>query len=117
MKRTNMKRGQPKRDWRGAIEKIESEGCCRVCGDSGYVDAAHTIGRAKQDKEIEGPRGGKCLYVNPDSVVPLCSSHHRMYDSRRLDLLPYLYLPEQVNAVEAAGGIALANKRLSGGYV
>jgi hypothetical protein len=114
MKRTQMKRRQPKRQWDRAIEKVESEGCCRVCGASDFVDAAHTIGRAKQDKEVEGPRGGTYLYVDPDSIIPLCSEHHRMYDSHRLDLLPYMKLPEQVNAVQAAGGIALANRRLSG---
>lgn len=110
-----MKRSDPQRSWEQAIRKVEREGACRVCGCTQDLQAAHTISRQLQDVEVEGPRGGKALVVPENAIVPLCRAHHEAYDARRLDLLPYLFLPEQVNAVEAAGGITGANKRLSGG--
>ena len=103
-----------RRDWRNAIRKLHAEGRCRVCGATENLEAAHTVSRKRQDYEVEGPRGGSALYVKPESIVPLCKPHHMEYDARRLDLLPYLFLPEQTWAVECAGGIAAANKRLSG---
>jgi hypothetical protein len=115
MKRNRIKQSEPRRDWSAARAKVDAEGCCRVCGSTEDLQAAHTIGRAKQDVEVSGPRGGKVLKVLADATVPLCGEHHRLFDSRRLDLLPYLKLPEQLNAVEAAGGIYAANRRLSGG--
>jgi hypothetical protein len=47
-------------------------------------------------------------------IVPLCPQHHREYDARTLDLLPYLTLAEQAAAVEHVG-IVRALRRLSGG--
>jgi len=96
-----------RRDWSDCQYK-RAEGC-RVCGRY-EVELAHTIGRAKQDKP-KTP-GSKTLWVNPDSVVPLCPDHHREYDAHQLDLLPYMPLAEQFNAVEAAPGLELARKRL-----
>lgn len=103
-----------RRDWRDAIRKVHAEGRCRVCGSPDALEAAHTISRRLQDYEVEGPKGGVSIYVKPESIIPLCKTHHMAYDARRLDLLPYTFLPEQVWAVETAGGIAAANKRLSG---
>ncbi len=103
-----------RRDWRRALRKVNQEGQCRVCKSQVNLQAAHTISRRLQDVEIEGPRGGIMLLVKADAIVPLCEQHHLEYDARELDLLPYLFLHEQVYAVETAGGIALANKRLSG---
>ncbi len=103
-----------RRSWDEARAKVNREGRCRVCGSTNIVQAAHTVSRKLQDVLIEGPKGGKYLLVKADAIVPLCEPHHTAYDARRLDLLPYLFLPEQVFAVECAGGIASANKRLSG---
>ena len=115
LQRKPTKKKPLRRDWTSeAIPKVEREGCCRVCGSSENLEAAHTIGRRWQDERVEGPRGGTYLLVKADAVVALCLHHHKLYDARKLDLLPYLYLPEQVFAVETAGGIASANKRLSG---
>lgn len=119
MKRAPLERKQPRREWNDAIAKVEAEGCCRVCGATDYLDAAHIIGR-EHDALIVGPRGGESLYVHPDSIVPLCGSFarndcHGMYDGRELDLLAHLTLHEQVRAVEDAGGIISALKRVSGG--
>jgi hypothetical protein len=123
LRRTPTKRRQPARDWSGALDKIEEEGRCRVCkipdgavadGQRVRLECAHTISRQAQDEERTGPRGGVVLVVKRESAVPLCQDCHRAYDARRLDLLPHLFLPEQVEAVRAAGGIASANRRLSG---
>lgn len=109
-----MLKSSMRRDWREALRKVNREGQCRVCKSRVNLEAAHTISRRLQDVVVEGPRGGTMLLVKADAIVPLCESCHRSYDARELDLLPYLFLPEQVYAVETAGGMASANKRLSG---
>ena len=93
-----------RRDWKDARAKCDAEGGCRVCDRYG-VEAAHTIGRTYD------PAGGK---VRALDIVPLCPQHHREYDARTLDLLPYLTLAEQAAAVEHVG-IVRALRRLSGG--
>lgn len=120
LSRKPMKRSQPRRSWAQAREKVEKEGCCRVCGESEPLEAAHLIGR-HADPELYGPRGGVIRFVLPESIVPLCGSTperrgcHQTYDERKLDLLPYLSIEEQCEATRAAGGIALAYKRLTSG--
>ena len=100
-------KGQPRRDWSAARAKVEAEGVCRVCRRPN-PEAAHVTGR-KHDKP---KAGGKTLYVKPESVVALCGQHHRAYDAHELDLLPYLTLDEQLQAVADAGGLELARVRL-----
>ena len=114
-RRQRMVKSTLRRDWREARRKLEREGRCRVCGEGPWsiLEAAHTIGR-QCDVEITGPGGGVSLYVHPDSIVPLCKTHHMEYDARKLDLLPYLHIHEQARAVEDAGGIERARLRLSG---
>jgi hypothetical protein len=56
--------------------KVAGLGCV-VCGRS-PVDPAHVVPR----------RFGGC--DSPDCVVPLCRTHHRLFDSGRLALVPYL---------------------------
>lgn len=106
------------RSWGDALVKVHREGRCRYCGYMGDLDAAHIIGR-KHDAVITGPRGGQTLYVHPDSIVPLCGAFspnfcHQKYDQETLDLLPHLHLHEQIRAVEDAGGIESARKRIIG---
>lgn len=103
-----------KRRWSDAIQKLQREAECRVCSSPDRLEAAHIIGR-RCDPLLVGPRGGEYRYVHPDSIVVLCSEHHRLYDSRELDLLGYLHLHEQVRACEDAGGIMSALQRVSGG--
>ena len=99
----------PKRIWDDAIAKRDLEGACRICGIQRGLQAAHVTGR-KHDK----PRPGqKTLYVHPDSIVPLCEVCHGEYDHHEIDLLPHVFLAEQVRAVEDMGGIELARKRLA----
>jgi hypothetical protein len=112
LKRSPLKRKTPRRDWSDAEKK---RGPCRVCGFQAS-ELAHTIGRAKQDKRIKRKQGdvwveSDVLWINPSSVVPLCTVHHREYDARQLDLLPYLSIAEEVNAVETVG-IESAYRRL-----
>lgn len=105
-----------RRDWAAARAKVAREGMCRVRlgraygGCEGPVQAAHVIGRATDRKNANG-----VAVVVAEAVVPLCLSHHQKYDTHQLDLLPYLTLPEQVYAVEAAGGIEAARRRTTGG--
>ncbi len=53
------------------------------------------------------------MLVMPDSVVPLCASHHRLYDSHILNILPYLTREEVANAVESVGEIWAPRRRLT----
>lgn len=92
-------------------QKVEDEGCCRVCKASAYqCDSAHLWDR--------GMKGGK--FDDPDIIVPLCSAFkggpgcHDKYDARALDILPYLTLDEQISLVRYAGGIERARKRAIG---
>lgn len=109
-----MKRSRPTRNWQDARRKVEQERRCRVCGADpflggrGRLEAAHVIGR-ENDEEVGGVR-----WVNPLDVVPLCGDCHRAYDARELDLLPYLTVGEQARAVQVAGGIAAALRRVGG---
>lgn len=122
LKRSRIKSKPVNRDWSEALDKVEEEGRCRVClvpvggvvdGCMVQLEAAHVMGR-KYDEPEYGPRGRKTLVVKRESVVPLCRDCHRQYDERRLDLLPFLFLPEQIEAVRVAGGIFAANKRIAG---
>lgn len=109
---------QPKRIWDDARAKVEEEGRCRICGRAQDLEAAHIMGR-KYDRPASP--GSKTLYVNPESIVPLCGSwngsaqascHHRV-DAHELDLLGYLTQPEQVQAVMDCGSIETARRRLA----
>lgn len=117
LKRTTVKRVQPKRDWGLALQKVEEEGQCRVCGTTEGLQAAHVTGR-RHDPEVTGPRGGKVIVVLAESIVPLCGPFandcHGQYDRHELDLLPYLRVEEQAMAVTQAGGITSALQRVSG---
>lgn len=113
-----------KRDWTAAREKVEAEGRCRVCGGGGIsrlvLEAAHIIGREHDNHpSIGGPEhiyGKATLPVMPVRIVPLCRHMrgrgcHPAYDAHELDLLPYLTVEEQAQAVLDAGGIELARRR------
>jgi len=63
-----------------SAQKAAMEGeCCLVCWQL-PVDPAHLI-----DKSVAPDPSG-----DPLRVVPLCRRHHDEYDSRDLNLLPYL---------------------------
>lgn len=94
-----------RRDWSACHWK--RDGGCRVCGEH-PVELAHVIGR------IHDRRVGSVVEVDPDSVIGLCGDHHRAYDARTLDLLPYLTAAEQARAVLDAGSIESARRRIIG---
>ena len=92
-----------RRSWKEARAKVDAEnGRCRVCG-APNAEAAHVIPRSL------APGVGNNM--SADNIVPLCRDCHTEYDQHRLDLLPFLTLPEQIAAVRQAGGIALAYRR------
>jgi hypothetical protein len=95
------------RVWTDEAQGKRSEGC-RVCGYH-EVELAHVSGRV-----FDQPRtpGAKTVYVEPESVVPLCPEHHKAYDAHALDLLPFLRAPEQLRAVKDYGLIETARRRL-----
>lgn len=109
MKRSAMKRKPTRRSWQAAILKREREGRCRVCGSPYDLESAHIIGRKYDEPDENG-----VLVVHEDSTVPLCSPHHKAFDARELDLLPYLTIAEQCRAVYEAGGLLSALGRLGG---
>lgn len=97
MKNTN------KRDWTQARAKVESEGCCRNCGNDRIeeLQACHTISRSLG--------GGQ----SPHSIIPMCADCHREQHAGELVLLPLLTLEEQLEAVRCVG-LARAYRYLSG---
>jgi hypothetical protein len=123
--RKPMKRSEPKRDWTDARRKVEEEGCCRICKRTDRpLEAAHVLGREHDEPKVvarnlfdgESVTTSKTLYVHPDRIVPLCgpfpSGCHGDIDMRRINVLPYLTLEEQLQAVKDAGSIEAARIRL-----
>lgn len=112
--RKPMKRTQPRRDWSDARRKVEEEQVCRACGSNTDVQAAHIIGRSSDQ-----PKPGyasPALWVNPDSIIPLCGDFsplkcHSAFDAHALDVLEFLTPAEQVQAVRDAGGIESARRK------
>lgn len=98
-----------KRDWAAAIEKCQLEARCRACGRSDRkIDAAHVIGRSRDE------RRGSIVFVNPDSIIPLCTVCHGEYDAHRMDACGLLSVDEGVQAVRDAGGLGAAYRRVTG---
>jgi hypothetical protein len=85
-------------------EKIVG-GACVVCQQTKGITPAHLAPRSL----------GGCDH--PDCVVPLCWTHHRAYDTERLQLLPHLepqWRAEVAHAVMHLGLIG-AVRRLAPG--
>jgi hypothetical protein len=104
---------QPLRDWSLTRIKNEREADrCRVCKTHG-TEMAHIIGREADHYSLTGIKHRDTSWiVYPDRVVPLCHHHHDLVDTHRFDLLPYLTLDEQVQAVRDARGLEKARIRL-----
>jgi hypothetical protein len=118
--RKALRRIQPKRDWTDARAKVEQEGCCRICKRSDRpLEACHVLGREHDEPKVSKETGEilKELYVHPDRIFPGCGPFpegcHGDVDMRRINVLPYLTLEEQLQAVKDAGGIAVAAMRLA----
>lgn len=99
-----------RRDWADAREKVDTEGCCRWCGQAWNLETAHIIGRSRDERA----RGASIARVNPDTVVPLCRSCHALYDAGGLSLLGALTPQEEAAAVLAANGLEAARRRIMG---
>lgn len=124
LRRSGLKRSQPKRDWTDARAKVEEEGCCRICKRSDRkLEAAHILGREHDEPKVKvgsdgkSFTGSKTLYVHPDRIVPLCGPFpegcHGDVDYHRVNLVHVLTLDEQLQAVKDAGGIAEAWRALA----
>lgn len=111
-----------RRDWIAARAKVDATGCCRVCRSRKGVEAAHVVGRRADRFDLDGTPAerGEVLTVEPVRIVPLCGpatdfdTCHGKYDRHELDLLPYLDIEEQTQAVRDAGGIVTAYRRTTG---
>jgi hypothetical protein len=98
------------RFWPEETHEKRAEGC-RICGAS-EVELAHVTGRSHDRPRQLPTRPTKAVYVEPESVIPLCPDHHRAYDAHEIDILQYLRAPEQIRAVEDLGSIESARRRL-----
>lgn len=102
----------PKRDWRDV--EVTADTPCLLCGMQGRTERAHVMGR-KFDRPKEGQ---KTRWVNPLDIVPLCGpagdsqSCHYRYDHGQAGILHKLDFARQLRAVELAGSIELARRRL-----
>lgn len=102
----------PKRDWSDV--DVDADTPCLLCGMQGRTERAHVMGR-KFDKPKPGR---KTLWVNPLDIVPLCGpaldsqSCHYRYDNGLEGILHRLDTERQIRAVELAGSIESARKRL-----
>jgi len=92
-----------KRDWRAMRAKVEREGCCRACGATFQIEAAHIIPRSRV-KPGEGE--------DPRNCVPLCRRCHVEFDTGTLDILGCLSREEQAYAVGLVG-LEEARRRLT----
>lgn len=81
---------------------------CVWCARPG-VDPAHLIPRSLTTVGQEDPR----------AVIPLCRTHHRMFDHGALDLLPALERDFRVELAFAVGRVGLATtvRRVTGSRV
>lgn len=119
-RKQTLKSTGPKRDWTRARAKVIAEEVCRLGRDgtcSGQLDAAHVTGREHDppwsppddfDPDIDDVFD---LDVRPESVIPLCRSHHRRYDEHHIDVLHVLTIDEQIRAVLDLDGIEPARLR------
>jgi hypothetical protein len=127
-----MRRKPVERDWSAALAKVQHEGKCRVCGRErrrgAKLEAAHVLGRKYDQPEVQlcgdelgAPYATGKLWVNPYDVVPLCSAFdgdcHGRYDRHEIDLWPYLQEHERSRAIELAGGLGPAERRIRGRHV
>lgn len=93
-----------KRSWIEPRAKVDAEGCCRWCGLTDGIQAAHIIPRSRVS-----PGPGE----DPRNIVPLCLEDHALFDGLRLDLTSALTREEQAYAVELVG-LTEALRRISG---
>lgn len=93
-----------RRDWSLVNAVRHMYPYCQVCGGSfGRTEAAHVIGRARDSAK-----------VRPEHIAFLCVKHHLAYDAHSLDLFPVLRPDQLVGAVQAAGTVGGALRRVSG---
>lgn len=118
-----------RRDWSWAV--IKRHPACRVCGATDRkIELAHVIGREHDLKNVSvcdwtDPRTGethleRVALVLPDRVVPLCgpqvntgTCHNRLDLAHDLELWDHLLDEEKRQAIEDAGSLGLALRRLA----
>jgi hypothetical protein len=116
------RRNEPQRDWADARAKVEHEGCCRICKKSEApgrpLEAAHVLGREHDEPKVSRTTGEilQELYVKPERIFPACGPSpggcHGEAERNEINVLQFLTLEEQLQAVKDAGGIEAARIRL-----
>lgn len=112
----------PDRFWDDARAKVDEEGCCRICkrppAPGRPIEAAHVLGREHDEPMVSRSTGEilRVLYVAPDRIFPACgpspSGCHGMAERKEINVLPYLTLEEELQAIRDAGSIEAARIRL-----
>jgi predicted restriction endonuclease len=93
-----------KHDWTEAHAKVLSEGQCRYCASPRGLDPAHLVPRSRATAGVMDPR----------NIVPLCRTHHTLFDAGRLEILGSLSLDEQ-SFIVGLVGIEEARRRTTNG--
>ena len=102
------------RKWLEETEALREDGCAFDLngwgeGCDGRIELAHITKR-----RFDRPRyDGKTVYVEPESILPLCTYHHANYDTGQIDILSLLSTRQQVRAVEDYGSITKALERIA----
>lgn len=120
MRRTPIKRSQPRRNWTEARAKVVEEGACRTCraregdvraGEIVRLQAAHLADRSYDRRDG--------YFVKPERVVPLCRACHETYDGPAslrgaLRMEAVVTADETEQLVADLGSLGLAWRRLTG---
>ena len=112
----------PDRFWDDARAKVDEEGCCRICkrppAPGRPIEAAHVLGREHDEPMVSRSTGEilRVLYVDPNRIFPACGPSpggcHGMAERKEINVLPYLTLEEELQAIRDAGSIEAARIRL-----
>jgi hypothetical protein len=104
---------RPSRVWKYAREKVDLEGSCRRCGGVMELQAAHVIGRVKDQYPPIFFEDWKPYTVAPERILPLCRPCHEAFDGGRISIEALLTTDEAAQAVADAGTIEGARVRLT----
>lgn len=102
------------RRWPEETEALREDGCAFDLNGwgldcEGRIELAHITKR-----RFDRPRNdGATVYVEPESILPLCTYHHAHYDTGQIDVLSLLSTQQQLRAIEDYGSITKALERIA----
>ena len=104
-----------RRGWPEETEALRENGCVFSDMDcEGRTELAH-ITKRRFDRPRTDYRSAPTpsVWVEPESILPMCSHHHRLYDAGHLDVIAHLSTRQQVRAIEDYGSITKALERIA----